>query len=340
MLINKKYNRAFLYWLFSLIILVIIMIVIGGLTRLTGSGLSITEWDLFRGILPPLNENEWEHYFSLYKTIPQYNLLNKGMSLEDFKYIYLWEYVHRILGRIIGLFFLIPFIFFVLKKIISKEHIYKFVFLFFLILLQGLMGWYMVESGLVNDITVSHYRLSLHLFLAFFILSSLLWHFFNFISLKKKNFFNNSLDFFSIKIFIFLLFLQITLGAFVSGLDAGKIYQTWPLMNSSYFPDDVILDKFSDLIDFEKASLLQFFHRNLAYLIFFITLYMGFFILKSQKINLIKPYIFLFLFVVLQIILGIFTLLTDVNMAFASSHQISSIFLMIFSLNLYHRSIE
>ena len=340
LLLDKKYNKIFLYWLFSLIILIIVMIAIGGLTRLTDSGLSITEWDLFRGILPPLNENQWEYYFSLYKTIPQYNLLNKGMSLEEFKYIYLWEYIHRILGRITGLFFLIPFLFFLYKRAISREYVYRFLFIFLLIFFQGLMGWYMVKSGLGEDVTVSHYRLSAHLLLAFFILSSLMWCFFNFLHSKNKIFFNSSLKFFSIKIFIFLLFLQITIGAFVSGLDAGKVYQTWPLMNESYFPKDLILKKFSDFISFDDVLIVQFFHRNLAYTIFFVGVYIGFSIIKSKEINLLKHYVYLFLIIVFQIALGIFTLLSGLNIVFSSMHQILSIFLLIFSLNLYHHSIK
>ena len=163
MLVNeKKINRLFLYWLGCSLFLVYLTIFIGGLTRLTNSGLSITEWELFKGILPPLNNLTWQLYFDQYKQIPQYKLLNYDMNINEFKIIFYWEYVHRILARLIGLFFLIPLIYFYFTKKIKKEYIYICALIFFFILFQGGIGWYMVKSGLVNNITVSHYRLSIH----------------------------------------------------------------------------------------------------------------------------------------------------------------------------------
>ena len=173
MLKNKKYHTFFLVWLAGSIILVGLMIIVGGLTRLTESGLSITKWELFKGILPPLSSEEWENYFLQYKKIPQFLLLNFNMSLDEFKVIFLWEYYHRLLGRIIGLFFIIPFLFLIFKKVLSKSLIINLSVIFILILSQGLIGWYMVESGLNNNVSVSHYRLAFHLFTAFIIFSSL-----------------------------------------------------------------------------------------------------------------------------------------------------------------------
>ncbi len=340
MLVKKNYNKIFLYWLFSLIILLVLMIVIGGLTRLTDSGLSITKWELFKGVFWPRNLEEWLHYFTLYKEIPQFKLINPNMTLEEFKYIYFWEWLHRILGRIIGLFFLIPFIYFFYKKVFTKEYNLRFFLIFILILFQGLIGWYMVKSGLVEDVTVSHYRLSLHLLIAFIILSSLFWILFNYFSSMNKKFFNNSKNFFSIKLFIFFIFSQIVFGAFVSGLDAGKIYQTWPLMNDSFFPNDLILKNIFDFFDFDHKSLVQFFHRSIAYLIFLLILFIGYEISRKKLKNLLKPYFFVFTFVLIQIFLGIFTLTSGLNIYLASLHQISSIFLTILSLNLYHASIN
>jgi cytochrome c oxidase assembly protein subunit 15 len=337
MLIKNKYNKLFTIWLFCLISTITLMIVVGGLTRLTDSGLSITKWDLFKGILPPLNNEDWLFYFSLYKKIPQYFLLNKGMTLEEFKYIYYWEYFHRNLGRIIGISFIIPFIFFTYKKAISNEYKVKFLLIFLLVCLQGIIGWFMVKSGLIETTTVSHYKLSLHLFTAFIILSSLVWILLNFLTKSNKSFFFNSNKFNSLKLFIFLVYSQIIIGALVSGLDAGKIYQTWPLMNSTYFPDDVLFSNFIN--NFSDPSFIQFLHRNLGYLIFISFIFVGYYIFKKKKSVLYKPYYFLLFFIILQIVLGICTLLSNLNLVLASAHQISSIFLIFFSLGLYHRSI-
>ena len=186
---EKTINRLFTYWLIISLILVFSIIIVGGLTRLTDSGLSITEWELFKGILPPLNENSWQIYFDQYKQIPQYKLLNFNMSLDEFKVIFYWEYFHRILARSIGLFFLIPLIYFYLSKKINKSYMQICYFIFALIILQGIIGWYMVKSGLIYEITVSHYRLSIHLITAIFIISTIYWLLLNVTSNKKKVFF-------------------------------------------------------------------------------------------------------------------------------------------------------
>ncbi len=337
---KKEHEKIFLIWILSVITLLIMMIFVGGLTRLTDSGLSITEWNLFTGILPPLNISDWENSFSLYKEIPQYKLLNSNMSLSEFKVIFLWEYAHRLLGRIIGLIYLLPLLFFIYNNSFTSKYKKKFIFIFLLILFQGIIGWYMVISGLTNNVTVSHYRLSIHLFIAFLILSFLFWIFLNFRFNKDNSFFFNKSLIKVTKIFIFLLFLQIIFGAFVSGLDAGKIYQTWPLMGDNYFPDDINIITLSTLLNFDDQSIVQFFHRNLAYLIFLIFIYIGFEIFKNKYFILYNSYKFLFMAIVLQITLGILTLLSNINTISASLHQISSIILIFFSLNLYHRSIQ
>jgi len=337
MLKNKKYHTFFYSWLIGLIILIILIIIVGGLTRLTGSGLSITKWELFSGILPPINNDEWERYFLLYKKIPQYILLNSKMTIEEFRYIFLWEYFHRLIGRIIGIFFLLPFLFFLIMNILKKDLIIKLIQVFFLILIQGVVGWYMVKSGLMNNISVSHYRLALHLFLAFIILSSLIWLLMNYIQSSKKKFFQLNLNYVSLKILSFLIFSQIIIGALVSGLDAGKVYQTWPLMNNSYMPSDISLNNF---FNFDNPSLVQFVHRNIAYLIFFLSIYFGFYVFKKKIKKLYFHYFIFFLIIFIQIVLGISVLYSEANLYFASMHQISSIFLIVSFLNLYHRSIR
>jgi len=316
--------------------MVFAMIIVGGLTRLTDSGLSITEWELFTGILPPLNSDMWNEYFLLYKEIPQYQLINKDMTIEEFKIIFYWEYFHRILGRIIGLFLLIPLLYFHLIAKINSKHIYTCYVILFLIIFQGLIGWYMVKSGLVNDVTVSHYRLSLHLSLAFLIISLIFWLILNIKQKTFKNFFSIKKNNFFLFLLIFLIFGQVIMGAFVSGLDAGKIYQTWPLMNSGYFPSDLIINKVNDFFDLESHSLVQFYHRNIAYLILAYCIIIGFTIFRNKEKKLIKPFYFLITILFLQIFLGIITLISGLNMFLASGHQIFSVLLMLSAINLYN----
>ena len=337
MLKNKNYNTIFQIWLISLTVLVGLIVVVGGLTRLTDSGLSITEWELFKGVLPPISNNDWLQYFESYKKIPQYSLLNSSMTLSEFKYIFFWEYAHRLLARFIGLFFLIPFLIFIFIDLFKKELIYNLAKIFILILIQGTIGWYMVESGLIENTTVSHYRLSVHLFIAFSIFSSLLWILLNFFSESEKKFFQLNNRYIYLKILLVLIAIQIILGAFVSGLDAGKIYQTWPLMNNNYFPNDMTLNNFFNL---NQPSTVQFLHRNIAYIIFFLSVYIGFNILKKKNTYLYKYFILFFLVILTQIGLGIFVLISGVNIYLASMHQISSIFLITTVLKLYHSSIR
>ena len=198
----------------------------------------------------------------------------------------------------------------------------------------------MVASGLVDRVDVSHFRLSAHLFIAFIILASLTWNYLNFKTNSNKSFFVNNSKLISIQVFLFLIFLQIIFGAFVSGLDAGKIYQTWPLMNDNYYPNDVNFKDYKQFLNLNDRSVVQFIHRNLAYIIFFLLIFIGFNIKKLNKKNLYKPYFYLLIFIFIQIILGILALITDLHIAIASLHQISSIFLILLSLNFYYKSIN
>jgi len=336
MIKNINYNNFFQIWLISLIIFVGLIIIVGGLTRLTDSGLSITEWELFKGILPPTTSQEWAQYFETYKKIPQYILLNNDMTLAEFQHIFLWEYAHRLLARFIGLFFLIPFIFFIFIKLLSKSTTIQLTKIFFLIVGQGIIGWFMVTSGLVENTSVSHYRLSVHLIMAFTILSFLFWILLNFFYNTKKKIFNFKDNTSPIKILLIFIYIQIILGAFVSGLDAGKIYQTWPLMNSSYFPDDASFNNFFNLA---HPSIVQFLHRNVAYIIFFITIYLGYRVFIKRDVKLYNNFLLFFFVILIQIVLGISVLISGANIYFASMHQISTIFLVLTALSLYHRSI-
>ena len=333
---EKKINSFFIYWLKISLILVFLIIIIGGLTRLTDSGLSITEWELFIGILPPLSENSWNLYFEDYKKIPQYKLLNYSMTLNEFKIIFYWEYIHRLLARFIGLFFIIPLIFFHISKKVNKEYINVCYIIFILITFQGIIGWYMVKSGLVNDVTVSHYRLSIHLVTAIFIFSSIFWLLRNATLRQNKPFFKISKNFFPFQLLILLIFAQIIIGAFVSGLDAGKIYQTWPLMGNNFFPNDLLVGNLINIVEFNNHSLVQFYHRNLAYLIILYSLILTIFIYKKEISKLYNPLKILIIILFLQVALGVYTLISGLNIYLASMHQLTSVLLVFSALNLYY----
>jgi len=333
---ERKINKLFLNWLIISLILVFFIIIVGGLTRLTNSGLSITEWELIKGILPPLNNKSWELYFEQYKLIPQYKFLNFNMTLNEFKIIFYWEYFHRILARVIGLFFLIPLIYFYFSKKIKRQYIIICYLILSLIILQGIIGWYMVQSGLVYDVTVSHYRLSIHLSTAIIIISTLFWLIKNVTAGHNKNFFNFKKENILYVSFILLIFIQIIMGAFVSGLDAGKIYQTWPMMGNTYFPNDFFYEDLTSLVRLDSHSLVQFYHRILAYIIVLYALSMILIVYKNNLYNLYNPLKFVLFFLFLQIILGIFTLVSGLNIYLASMHQITSVLLIFSALNLYY----
>jgi heme a synthase len=320
---SDNYIKYLKLWLITLFLLIILMVAVGGLTRLTDSGLSITAWELFTGILPPLNINDWNFYFSEYKKIPEYQNINYGMTLNEFKVIFYWEYTHRLLARLVGLFSLIPLIIFSLRFKNVKNYSNKYYLIFLLICLQGFIGWYMVSSGLIQNNDVSHFRLSIHLSLALFILCLIFWFILDIFKVEKfKKKLSNLLVLFILK----LIVLQIILGAFLSGLDGGLIYNSWPDMNGSFFPNDV---KFNDLISsqlFNNPSIVQFLHRSTAYLLLFFIIILNYFYIK-QKYDF-KYVLFFDVAILIQILLGIITLISGVEIRYASLHQIGSILVL------------
>ena len=320
---SDNYIKYLRLWLITLFLLIILMVAVGGLTRLTDSGLSITAWELFTGILPPLNINEWNFYFSEYQKIPEYKNVNFGMSLNEFKVIFYWEYAHRLLARFVGLFTLIPLIFFSFKFKNTKHYSNKYYWIFFLVCLQGFIGWYMVSSGLIENNDVSHFRLSIHLSLALFILCLIFWSILSVYKIKKFEFkFPNLLLLLILK----LIVLQIILGAFLSGLDGGLIYNSWPDMNGSFFPNDIgFKDIFSTQL-LNNASIVQFLHRFTAYLLLFFIIILNYFFIKN-KLN-IKSIIFFDFAILIQVFLGIVTLLSGVEIKYASLHQLGSVFVL------------
>ena len=245
------------------------------------------------------------------------------MTLNEFKVIFYWEYAHRLLARFVGLFTLIPLIFFSLKFRDTQYYSNKYYWIFFLVCLQGFIGWYMVSSGLIQNNDVSHYRLSVHLSLALFILCLIFWFILNVYKIKKFKFkFPNLLLLF----ILLLIALQIILGAFLSGLDGGLIYNSWPDMNGSFFPDDVgYLDLLSTKI-FSNVSIIQFLHRFTAYLLLFFIIILNYFFIKN-KLN-IKNIVLFDVAILIQIFLGIITLISGVEIKYASLHQIGSIFVL------------
>jgi len=328
---NNKMNNYISFWLGFMFFIISIMIAVGGLTRLTDSGLSITEWQLFSGFLPPLNSADWNNYFELYKEIPEFKEQNYLMTLQEFKIIFWWEWAHRFLGRLIGILFLIPLLVFTYK--VGFKKLFNLYLIFALICFQGFIGWYMVSSGLIDRVDVSHFRLSVHLIIAFLIISLILW---NYLIIKVKINFNKKINYLFPLIFLLLIFCQITIGAFVSGMDAGQIYNSWPLMGLSFFPDDnniINLFKFSA---FSDPSLVQFMHRNLAYVIMIFYLIILYKIYNKKIINLYYSVNVVGLILIIQIFLGIFTLLYGAQIVLASMHQISSIFLVSSSVYLLY----
>ena len=324
---NSHLNYQLRIWLFLLTGLVILIILVGGLTRLTDSGLSITTWELFIGFVPPLTNEKWINYFDLYKTIPEFSEQNFNMTLNEFKVIFWWEWIHRQLGRLIGLTILFPLIYFTIKH--GLWILQRYGVIFILICFQGFIGWYMVSSGLIDRVDVSHYRLSLHLVTAFVILSVIFWKLLELTNIQKNEI---SFRLNLIKFFLFLLFLQLIIGAFVSGMDAGTVYNTWPLMGLSYFPDDSKLLEFLNISFFNNPSIVQFLHRNLAYLIVIIYAYLLFLVLKEANKVFIRPILIIGISLVFQIILGVMTLLSGVKIAYASLHQINSIIIILTTL--------
>ena len=319
---NPQLKNRMSLWLAFIFFILSVMIIVGGLTRLTDSGLSITEWELFSGSLPPFTKDKWFLYFDLYKKIPEFKLQNYDMTLNEFKVIFWWEWAHRFLGRLIGLSFIIPLIYFSFKT--NIKNLLPLYLIFFLICFQGFIGWYMVSSGLVDRVDVSHFRLSIHLLVAFIILSMVFW---NYLKLKTIFISDQKLQYIPI-IFTLLIFVQIVIGAFVSGMDAGKIYNSWPLMGYKYFPNDNDILNLFKISAFSDPSLVQFMHRNLAYIILIMYFLIFYSVRKKKLYSMYKILNLIGFFLLVQICLGIFTLINGAQIYLASMHQISSIFLV------------
>ena len=317
-------------WLLSTIIMVILMILIGGVTRLTDSGLSMVEWRPLWGFLPPISQFEWNRVFELYMKSPEYIFKNKGMSLEEFKEIFFWEYFHRLWGRLIGIIFIIPLLFFIIVKKLPKSILSKLFLILFLGGLQGFIGWWMVKSGLVNDPTVSQYRLTIHLSNALLILSLLIWVYLDVIegvSQIKPDF-----SFFMFSI----LFITIIAGAFVAGMDAGLMYNEYPFMGDSLIPENY--GEYQLLDPFENPASAQFHHRHLALFTTLCTLFYCYKYYFESKDKIVKKLSLLISIVVCsQFTLGIITLINMVPVYLGAIHQTGAVILFISLICSMHR---
>ena len=268
MLLEQKNNSSIILWLGIVLIAVILMVFIGGVTRLTDSGLSMVEWKPILGFFPPLSHEEWLRVFELYKNTPEYKYYNKGMQLDEFKIIFFWEYFHRFWGRIIGLIFIIPFLYFIIKKRLSQKNITSLTLILTLGTFQAVIGWWMVKSGLINKPDVSQYRLAIHLSNAFVIMFLLLWLILDLYEGKSKIKFN--LTFFT----LILVSITIIAGSFVAGMDAGLMYNTYPLMNEKFLPDQYLTLGYLD--PFENPGSAQFHHRHLGLLCLILSIFFYF----------------------------------------------------------------
>ena len=334
----KKDNKKVIYWLLTGCILIFIMVVVGGITRLTHSGLSISNYKLISGTIPPMNEVEWQAAFDLYKQYPEYQKLNTNFTLQDFKDIYFWEWLHRVIGRFIGLVFFIPFVYFLFKNQLSKPTIKKSIILLILGGFQGFLGWYMVKSGLIDNPDVSHYRLSAHLTTAFITFAYTFWVALDLMFPNKKDI-NKKLRNI-VRFALGLLLLQIIYGAFVAGLDAGFIHNHWPMMNEGKFMHETVYIEqnpwYKNFI--EGKSGVQFVHRILAYFVvisIFIIWY------KTRKLELTryqnKGVKALLVMVGVQFLLGVLTIILQVPVWLGVTHQVGAFVLLSFMTFTLHR---
>ena len=336
------YDKNFpsILWLMILFALICLMIFVGGLTRLTDSGLSIVEWKPILGSIPPLSEKKWIIEFDKYKSTPEFLIQNFDISMYQFKIIYWWEWGHRQLGRIIGLVWFFGFLYLLFRKKIPQGWMKRFIFLGMLGGLQGFLGWWMVSSGLEGTmIDVASYRLAIHLTVAFIILSVILWFILilsNIDNVNKSNSINrNKKLLILINIILFTLFLQIIFGALVAGIDAGKSYNDWPLMSGKWFPEDAFYSTSFVMSFFEESGLVQFNHRVLGYIIFILSLVIWYMTFKTKNTQIKKRAYQFLIIVFVQIFLGIITIIYSAPLHLSSAHQVCAILLVSLTLRLY-----
>ncbi len=313
-------------WLNICCIMVVFLIFLGGLTRLTDSGLSIVEWKPITGVVPPLSEADWQVEFSKYQQSPEYQIKNASMTLSEFKFIFWLEFIHRFAGRIVGLFYLLPFVYFLITRQIAKKSIPTYCAILLLFCAQGFMGWYMVRSGLISAPNVSHFRLALHLIIATIIYTLL------FYQLMKSSFdiliISPQVKLDRLKYYclltITLIYIQIFLGGLVAGLDGGLVYNSFPLMGDSFIPEEITFNS----ISMSEAVFVQFTHRIGAYAVCIGAIYLVISLLKTHHPKLARVAYTIAFAILLQMALGIITIIYAVPIVAALLHQLFAIILL------------
>ena len=332
-------NKSVVYWLLSGCVLLFVMVMVGGITRLTNSGLSMTDWHLVTDTFPPLTDEKWVDAFEEYKKFPEYQKINihNDFTLSDYKFIYFWEWFHRFIGRIIGIVFIVPFIYFLIKKRLNGETIKKCFVLLLMGGFQGFLGWYMVKSGLIDNPDVSHFRLALHLTFAFITFAYTLWVALDIIYPERKPAVKSLQRIAQIALVV--LIIQIIYGGFVAGLNAGLVHNHWPLMSDGqFFHESITIEQSTLLKSFtEGRSGVQFIHRTFAYVVVFMMM-MLYFKSKKNRLNRIqkKGIKSLILIVFIQFVLGVFTILFHVPLWLGLAHQLVAFVLlsaMVFTLH-------
>lgn len=323
----STHNRSVAIWLLSGCFLIFSMVVIGGITRLTGSGLSITEWNVIMGTIPPMNQEEWQEAFDKYKQIPQYTEVNSYFGVEEFKSIFWWEFIHRLVGRLIGIVFLFPFIYFLVTKKMDGATIRKSIFLFALGGLQGFLGWFMVKSGLTELTSVSHIRLAIHLTTAFITFGFTFWFALQLLEKEQPAEKSPVIRKWSV-VLLAVLTVQLIYGAFVAGLHAGKMFNTFPLMNGDVFPVGGWVSAMGLKNIFDNPAAVQFIHRFFAFAVVFVVARIYWegrteVLSSAQR----KSIMFIVATVIVQFLLGVFTVLYQAPIALSSIHQIGAFFL-------------
>ncbi|WP_448664740.1 COX15/CtaA family protein [Sphingomonas sp. CJ20] len=317
--------RQLATWLFAVAALIVVMVVVGGITRLTESGLSITEWKPISGTLPPLSDAAWQAEFDAYKRIPEYQQLNQGMTMAGFKAIFFWEYFHRLLGRLIGLAFAVPLVWFAVRRAIPRGYGWRLVALLALGAMQGAVGWWMVKSGLSVRTDVSHVRLATHLLVALFTLAGIVWTALDLLALARNPIARPARLTPLGAATGFILLVQLLFGALVAGLNAGLVTDQWPLMNGQFFPGATVAGRpFFDAL-FNDPAIVHFVHRWWAWVTVAALVVLA---RAARKIDR-RASIAIHSAFGLQILLGIATVMTDVSLPLAALHQLTGALLVI-----------
>jgi len=327
---NLHYDRQVATWLLICAATVFFMIMLGAVTRLTSSGLSMVEWKPLMGVVPPLSEQAWMETFDKYKQFPEYQKVNRGMSLEGFKSIFMYEYLHRVMGRLIGVLFFFPMVYFAMRKRIRAGLMPHLVVLFFMGGLQGLLGWYMVKSGLVDNPRVSQYRLTAHLGVAVAIYGYMLWLAFDLIFLQAQAVASRVRPYARWALMLVaLVYIMILSGGLVAGTRAGFAFPTWPLMGDSFVPDGLYSTVPMWRAMFEDITTVQFNHRMLAYVLVVLLTTFAVAVFRNASNRLAKlGAVLVITALVVQVVLGISTLLLHVPVTLATAHQGCAVLLL------------